>query len=492
MPAKSKRQLKYIQMLRSNYKDAQSTPEDFKWIWDDDWDDVDYSKLPDKVDEDIFESFKTYSQNINVSKGINVFDVDDTLVVTRARIHITDANGKSFSITPQEYTTFKVKHGQTLDFKEFKDPEILMAGNLINWTFEILKRTYAKGKAVGIITARSDKDFIRDFFLGHGIDIHKELVYAVTDKNFMKKYKTTSVPELKMFAVKELIDDGGFKDITFFDDDIVNLKMIKLLEGDYEDVRITTKYIKEKWIPQLNENLSENDLKKIEFTADKYFNLLGLDITFTKHFKERINDRRNGKPITAEELNQIFNEIYINYGMQLRELNPDYEAVFKDISTDINAPFIIDYDKKRNQVRIIMKTIMRKERFLTPNDIYPIETDILEYKSNSYKVPAIQKELKIKYGDKIKIILLENDEILEITNIFINPDERGKGIFSDIMNNIIDYATNKGLIITLYPTDEFGTDKHQLIEMYKKYGFVLNSKLKDKRFDKDEMIKYTK
>ena len=49
MPAKSKNQFKFIQTIRSKYKDKESTPEKYKWVWDSEWTDVDYSELRNHV-----------------------------------------------------------------------------------------------------------------------------------------------------------------------------------------------------------------------------------------------------------------------------------------------------------------------------------------------------------------------------------------------------------------------------------------------------------
>ena len=52
MPAKSKSQFRYISMLKRRYGDEASTPEEHKWVWEEDWTDgVDYKKLPDAVEK---------------------------------------------------------------------------------------------------------------------------------------------------------------------------------------------------------------------------------------------------------------------------------------------------------------------------------------------------------------------------------------------------------------------------------------------------------
>ena len=45
------------------------------------------------------------------------------------------------------------------------------------------------------------------------------------------------------------------------------------------------------------ERVSKSDLDQIEKYADKLFAAVGIDIEFTRHFLDRVNDARNKKPI---------------------------------------------------------------------------------------------------------------------------------------------------------------------------------------------------
>ena len=51
MPAKSRQQLKLIYAIRGKYKSEEKTPKKWKWVWEDKWTDVNYKKLPQKVEE---------------------------------------------------------------------------------------------------------------------------------------------------------------------------------------------------------------------------------------------------------------------------------------------------------------------------------------------------------------------------------------------------------------------------------------------------------
>ena len=52
----------------------------------------------------------------------------------------------------------------------------------------------------------------------------------------------------------------------------------------------------------ISERVSKSDLDQIEKYADKLFAAVGIDIEFTRHFLDRVNDARNKKPINSAEL----------------------------------------------------------------------------------------------------------------------------------------------------------------------------------------------
>ena len=52
MPSKSKKQYDFIHTMRSKYKSRADSPKNMEWIWDNDWVDVDYDKLPEEDESD--------------------------------------------------------------------------------------------------------------------------------------------------------------------------------------------------------------------------------------------------------------------------------------------------------------------------------------------------------------------------------------------------------------------------------------------------------
>tara|TARA_R110000868_G_scaffold73450_1_gene212990 strand:+ start:151 stop:549 length:399 start_codon:yes stop_codon:yes gene_type:complete len=118
----------------------------------------------------------------------------------------------------------------------------------------------------------------------------------------------------------------------------------------------------------LNEMISYSELDAVENYADKLFKELGLDVEFSKHFKERVNDPRNSKPITPAELIGLFKRAYSKSGKKISEMPPNAEAVLQDMRTDLNTPFVIEFDPRKGELDLVLKTIMRKRDFMTTND----------------------------------------------------------------------------------------------------------------------------
>lgn len=118
------------------------------------------------------------------------------------------------------------------------------------------------------------------------------------------------------------------------------------------------------------EELTNQQLDALEDYADRLFKGLGIDVVFTKHFKDRINDARGGKAITYQEVQQLFIKAYNKAGQEISNLPDETEAVLKDISSNLNAPFKIKEDpssKSETDTDMVMKTIMKKSNFLSSN-----------------------------------------------------------------------------------------------------------------------------
>ena len=121
---------------------------------------------------------------------------------------------------------------------------------------------------------------------------------------------------------------------------------------------------------EILEDISKPQLDQVEQFADALWNKLNVDVDFTRHFFDRVNDSRNGKPISAAELVRLFKKEYEKNGKTISNLG-NLEAVMKDLTTSINLPFVIK--DNGDTKRLVAKTVMRKQDFKTTNPEFVVK-----------------------------------------------------------------------------------------------------------------------
>ena len=153
----------------------------------------------------------------------------------------------------------------------------------------------------------------------------------------------------------------------------------------------------------LNELVTQSEIDDVEKIADEWFEEYGIDVKFTRHFLERMNDARNGKPISAEELEDIFTKTAEKYGEKLANLPDDFQAVLHSLRTDINLPFALNYDEKNDEIDLVAKTIMRKRNFQTSNPKLTLQEMYAEPSEHDYpKLIKSITEYMVNQGMELK------------------------------------------------------------------------------------------
>jgi len=150
---------------------------------------------------------------------------------------------------------------------------------------------------------------------------------------------------------------------------------------------------------QSEKEVKKSDLDQIEKYADRLFASLDIDVEFTRHFLDRVNDERNVKQITPSELTRLFKQTYKKHGKTIARLGPDAQAVISDMKTDINMPFVLNL--KGGELELVAKTVMRKKNFKTPNRKLAFEdvnegTYFTRTRSNKSKGQIMKKQLRTK------------------------------------------------------------------------------------------------
>ena len=154
-------------------------------------------------------------------------------------------------------------------------------------------------------------------------------------------------------------------------------------------------------LDEVDKEISQSDIDQLERFADKLFAKVGIDVEFTKHFLDRVNDERNKKQITMSELTRLFKQEFKKWGKPIAQMGPDAEAVMKDLSTDINMPFVLKWDRDNKELDLVAKSVMRKPDFKTSNQEFPVESKDDEYEPHMmYK--GTKNDYKAKFAKKKK------------------------------------------------------------------------------------------
>ena len=183
---------------------------------------------------------KTYIEFVNElmihgksSDKVLVFDVDDTLIKSNAKVYVRK-NGKIIKkLNTQEYNTYKPKPNEEFTYEEFGDLNKMLEADITPY-FKTMEREYNKGVHISILTARANKKLIHEFFIQKSnIDINPKLIFTVGDD-----MSDLSVSEKKAKCIRTLVE-YGYKTLIFFDDNVENLNEVKSM-GERLGIKIHT------------------------------------------------------------------------------------------------------------------------------------------------------------------------------------------------------------------------------------------------------------
>ena len=119
-------------------------------------------------------------------------------------------------------------------------------------------------------------------------------------------------------------------------------------------------FAKELEIRKISEDVSRSDLDQIERYADKLFAAVGIDVEFTRHFLDRVNDEQNKKPINTAELIRLLALSRIKNMVRRFQNGSRCTGVIHDMETDVNMPFVLQRDRD-GMLDMVAKTVMRKK-----------------------------------------------------------------------------------------------------------------------------------
>lgn len=168
-------------------------------------------------------------------KGLTIFDIDDTLFVSKARVIVVNTNtGKTKALTPMEFNSYKLRKHEEYDYGEFKSAKLFYQtatpiGRMVEKAKAIIRNATAKGSKVIIVTARANMDDKKLFvktFESHGIPMKN--VYIERAGNM-----SGSSAENKKVIFRKYLKTGEYSRIRLFDDHKENLKALLDLKKEF-------------------------------------------------------------------------------------------------------------------------------------------------------------------------------------------------------------------------------------------------------------------
>jgi hypothetical protein len=171
-------------------------------------------------------------------KGLTIFDIDDTLFVSKARVIVVNTNtGKTKALTPMEFNSYKLRKHEEYDYGEFKSAKLFYQtatpiGRMVDKAKAIIKNATKKGSKVIIVTARANMDDKKLFIKtleSHGLPMKD--VYVERAGNM-----SGSSAENKKVIFRKYLKTGEYARIRLFDDHKENLKALLDLKKEFPSV----------------------------------------------------------------------------------------------------------------------------------------------------------------------------------------------------------------------------------------------------------------
>jgi len=166
-----------------------------------------------------------------VIKKCYVFDFDECLVTTDAKIHVYRNGVHIKSFNSKEYNFYKKHPKDKLNFSEFNNGEMILAAKkykmwpIISNISNAIK-TDRSTSEIYILTGRNSvvKSYIYEYLKQNGIEIDIDNVITVGDD-----IGKVSISEEKRKKLTELVNT--YDKIFFFDDDPKNIALANSIKG---------------------------------------------------------------------------------------------------------------------------------------------------------------------------------------------------------------------------------------------------------------------
>lgn len=174
---------------------------------------------------------------------LNVFDIDETLFHTTAKILVVKDGKIVYNLTNTEFNTYSLKDGEWFDFSEFKSAKKFMESVPIPQLITRAKfhSRDVKSKVV-LVTARAnfdDKDKFLSVLQLHGLDVKKIRVERAG--NIQSDY---SVATKKYIIIYNYLNTLMYNKVRLYDDSLENLKVFLSMKRCFPGIEFEAHYVK--------------------------------------------------------------------------------------------------------------------------------------------------------------------------------------------------------------------------------------------------------
>ena len=280
----------------------------------------------------------------------------------RSRIKAKDIDEPEFSIDIDPTVKVMEKGGSKSWYVKLKNQQ-----DWKEYVMDSLQGTYDSGRVYHISIANLTGNKMDSVPMVEDRDYKNEYKKFQSSKK-MKKYRA----ELNQYnRRKGTYGNGDRKDASHRNGKIVGFEDESVNRGRAEKSRLK---VEEEFY--LGEDITPKQLSDTRKSVNKQFSSLGMLVDLqTRHFKKRVDDTRNTKPISSAELIGVFKRAAKKWKSKnftdtiLNTIDPitgnkDNQAVIYDKQTDINVAAVLNTTRSKTP-EFVVKTILRKKEFST-------------------------------------------------------------------------------------------------------------------------------
>lgn len=192
---------------------------------------------------------KTHKNEI---RTLNVWDIDDTLGKTAARVSVIKDGKVVKVLDPGEFNKYQLKQGESFDFSQFRSGKIFRdtfkpISNVLDRAKEIVMNQSENSHSI-ILTARSDFDDHKEFlqaFRDHGFPIDQVYVERAGNISNLRPSSPASAHINKGVILKKYLKTGKWDRVRMWDDHEKNLDILFKVAQLYPNVEAVGYLVKD-------------------------------------------------------------------------------------------------------------------------------------------------------------------------------------------------------------------------------------------------------